>query len=75
MAILAVVLQRAAGHAPSPAHLAQAFDTAYWWALGIAALSLIPCLVLLRAERRRPEALRARMEAHDRGARRRPLGA
>ena len=49
-AVLAVVLQRAGAHAQSPAELASAFDTAYWWALGIAALSLIPCLVLLRAE-------------------------
>jgi len=49
-AILAVVLQRAGAHAHSPAELASAFDTAYWWALGIAALSLIPCLMLLRAE-------------------------
>jgi hypothetical protein len=49
-AVLAVVLQRASGHASSTAHLAGAFDTAYWWSLGIAAMSLIPCLVLLRAE-------------------------
>ena len=35
------------------AQLADAFDHAYWWALGIAVLSLIPCLVLLRAERPR----------------------
>jgi EmrB/QacA subfamily drug resistance transporter len=49
-AVLAVVLQRASGHAPSAAHLAGAFDTAYWWSLGIALLSLIPCVVLLRAE-------------------------
>jgi EmrB/QacA subfamily drug resistance transporter len=49
-AVLAVVLQRASGHAPSTAHLAGAFDTAYRWSLGIALLSLIPCLVLLRAE-------------------------
>jgi len=48
-AILAVVLQRASsGAAVHPAH---AFDAAYWWALGIAVLSLIPCLMLLRAER------------------------
>jgi Na+/melibiose symporter-like transporter len=52
-AILAVVLQRAGAHAHSPAELASAFDTAYWWALGIAALSLIPCTMLLRAERPR----------------------
>jgi EmrB/QacA subfamily drug resistance transporter len=49
-AVLAVVLQRAGAHAHSPAQLADAFNTAYWWALGIAALSLIPCLMLLRAE-------------------------
>ncbi len=49
-AVLAVVLQRASGHAPSITKLAGAFDTAYWWSLGICALSLIPCLVLLRAE-------------------------
>jgi EmrB/QacA subfamily drug resistance transporter len=60
-AILAVVLQRAtvsglAPHqAPSAAHLAGAFDTAYWWGLGIALASLLPCLLLLRAERPRSE--------------------
>jgi EmrB/QacA subfamily drug resistance transporter len=50
-AVLAVVLQRAAGHTHTPEQLAGAFNTAYWWALGIAALTLIPCLMLLRAER------------------------
>ena len=30
--------------------VAAAFDSAYWWGLGIAVLSLLPCLVLLRAE-------------------------
>jgi hypothetical protein len=50
VAVLAVVLQRAGGHAPSGAKLAEAFDTAYWWSLGICVMSLIPCLVLLRAE-------------------------
>jgi EmrB/QacA subfamily drug resistance transporter len=52
VAILAVVLQRAAAaNAHTPAGLASAYATAYWWALGIAALSIIPCLMLLRAER------------------------
>jgi len=51
VAILAVVLQRSSGGAVT--HPAHAFDTAYWWGLGIAALSLIPCLMLLRAERPR----------------------
>jgi EmrB/QacA subfamily drug resistance transporter len=54
-AVLAVVLQRAGAGAHTPAELAGAFDTAYWWALGIAALSLIPCLMLLRAERPKSE--------------------
>jgi MFS family permease len=48
-AVLAVVLQRSAGHGAEG--LARGFDAAYWGALGIAALSLIPCLMLLRAER------------------------
>jgi EmrB/QacA subfamily drug resistance transporter len=53
-AVLAVVLQRAAVGAHTSAALAGAFDTAYWWSLGIAALSLIPCIVLLRAEGQTP---------------------
>ncbi len=52
-AVLAVVLQRAGGHALSVEARASAFNTAYLWALGIAALTLIPCLMLLRAERPR----------------------
>jgi EmrB/QacA subfamily drug resistance transporter len=53
VAILAVVLERASGGAAL--HPAHAFRTAYWWGLGIAVLSLIPCLMLLRAEHpRRP---------------------
>ena len=47
-AVLAVVLQRASGHALIKP--ASAFASAYWWSLGISLLSLIPCLVLLRAE-------------------------
>ncbi len=49
-AVLAVVLQRASVGANTPEELASAFGTAYWWALGIVVLSLIPCVVLLRAE-------------------------
>jgi EmrB/QacA subfamily drug resistance transporter len=49
-AVLAVVLQRSmSGHGVEGA--AHAFDAAYWWAMGIAALSLIPAVMLLRAER------------------------
>ena len=49
-AVLAVVLQRASGTSPSPDQLASAFGQAYWWSFGIAALALIPCAVLMRAE-------------------------
>ncbi|HLH13669.1 MAG TPA: MDR family MFS transporter [Solirubrobacteraceae bacterium] len=49
-AVLAVVLQRAIGHSHSPSGLAGAYGTAFWWSLGICVVSLIPCLVLLRAE-------------------------
>ncbi len=55
-AVLAVVLQRAGVDALTPEARASAFDTAYWWALGIAALTLIPCTMLLRAERPRDPA-------------------
>jgi len=50
-AVLTVVLQRAIGHSHAPVHLAHAFDTAYWWSLGVVVLSIVPCLFLLRAER------------------------
>jgi EmrB/QacA subfamily drug resistance transporter len=52
-AVLVVVLQRAGVEAITAEARASAFDTAYWWALGIAALTLIPCVMLLRAERPR----------------------
>jgi EmrB/QacA subfamily drug resistance transporter len=55
-AVLAVVLQRASAGATNPAELASAFGTAYWWALGICAASLIPVLFLLRAEGPKAEA-------------------
>jgi EmrB/QacA subfamily drug resistance transporter len=49
-AVLAVVLQRNTPFPPTPSGLASAFDAAYWWSFGIAALAIIPCIVLLRAE-------------------------
>jgi EmrB/QacA subfamily drug resistance transporter len=70
-AVLAVVLQRASGHAPSLAKLASAFDTAYWWSLAIALLSLVPCLVLLWAESPRG---RVGREAEQAEAAAEPLG-
>ncbi len=67
VAVLAVVLERAStrahGHVVQTAH---AFAHTYWWGLGIAVLSLIPCLLLLRAER--PAATAAQAGAADEGA-------
>ncbi len=71
-AVLAVVLQRASGVAPSVTHLAHAFNTAYWWSFGTAALGLIPCVVLLRAENPRAKLTRAASNAE---AAVEPLGA
>ncbi len=48
--ILAVVLADAERHAHTPAAAAQAFGTAFWWSVGLAALAIIPCVVLMRAE-------------------------
>jgi EmrB/QacA subfamily drug resistance transporter len=59
-AILAVVLQRSV-IGPTPTDLAHAFNSAYAWALGIAVLSLIPCVMLLRAENPQSDSAR---EAH-----------
>ena len=49
-AVLAVVLQQASEGVTTTAGAADAFGTAYLWALAIAVLSLIPCVVLWRAE-------------------------
>jgi EmrB/QacA subfamily drug resistance transporter len=62
-AVLAVVLQRASGHAPTLTKLAGAFGTAYWWSFGIALLSVIPCVVLLRAEKQGARPTRLATEA------------
>jgi len=51
VAILAVVLQRGSVGVHTTSQLAGAFAQTYWWAFGIALLSLLPCLMLLRAER------------------------
>jgi EmrB/QacA subfamily drug resistance transporter len=64
-AVLAVVLQRAAEGADNSAELASAFGTAFWWALGISVLSLIPVLVLFRAENQRAPTAPAEREAEE----------
>jgi EmrB/QacA subfamily drug resistance transporter len=68
-AVLAVVLERATGHAPGQP--ASAFQDAYWWSVGICVLSLIPCLVLMRAENPRARLSR---EAANAEAGAEPLG-
>ena len=60
-AVLAVVLQRATGHALIKP--ASAFQDAYWWSVGICVLSLIPCVVLLRAENPRARLSKAAANA------------
>jgi len=63
VAVLAVVLERASahehGHVVQTAH---AFQHTYWWGLGIAVLSLIPCLLLLKAERPKQTEAAGRVE-------------
>jgi EmrB/QacA subfamily drug resistance transporter len=54
-AVLAVVLQRAivsAGRPATAAGVAGAYATAFWWSLGIAAVAIVPCVVLSVTERR-----------------------
>ena len=57
-AVLAVVLERAGAnaHVHDPVKLAHAFDSAYWWALGMGAVALLPSFMLLHAERPRAAA-------------------
>jgi EmrB/QacA subfamily drug resistance transporter len=50
-AVLAVVLQRALIGADTISAQAAAYGTAFWWSAGLTALAIIPCIILLRAER------------------------
>jgi MFS family permease len=50
-AVLAVVLQRALTGTHGIAAAAGAYGTAFWWSLGLTALAIVPCIVLVRAER------------------------
>jgi EmrB/QacA subfamily drug resistance transporter len=53
-AVLAVVLQRAiisAGRPATVAGVAGAYGTAFWWSMGIAAVAIVPCVVLTQTER------------------------
>jgi MFS family permease len=50
-AVLAVVLVRAMSGAHTPEAAAGAYGTAFWFSAALAALAIVPCIVLLRAER------------------------
>jgi EmrB/QacA subfamily drug resistance transporter len=50
-AVLAVVLQRALVGQHTLAGAASAYGTAFWVSAGLTALAIVPCIILLRAER------------------------
>jgi EmrB/QacA subfamily drug resistance transporter len=50
-AVLAVVLQRALVGTHTAAGAAAAYGTAFWASAGITALAIVPCIILVRAER------------------------
>jgi EmrB/QacA subfamily drug resistance transporter len=50
-AVLAVVLQRALVGTHTLAGMASAYGTAFWASAGLTALAIIPCIILVRAER------------------------
>jgi EmrB/QacA subfamily drug resistance transporter len=51
-AVLAVVLQRETVHATSLGAAASGYGVSFWWSAGMMALAVVPCVVLLAAERR-----------------------
>jgi EmrB/QacA subfamily drug resistance transporter len=48
--VLAVVLADGLRHAHTATASAHAYGTAFWWSSALAALAIIPCVVLMRAE-------------------------
>jgi EmrB/QacA subfamily drug resistance transporter len=50
-AVLAVVLQRALVGTHTIEAAAGAYGTAFWFAAGLTALAIVPCIILMRAER------------------------
>jgi hypothetical protein len=72
-AILAVVLQRtltAAGPRPAIGTVAGAYGTAFWWGAAIITVAIVPCVILMRAER---SARRARRDQRGDGSELTPL--
>jgi EmrB/QacA subfamily drug resistance transporter len=62
-AVLAVVLQRALTGVHSVSGAAGAYGTAFWASAGLTALAIIPCVILMRAERAARAARGAEAEA------------
>jgi len=52
IAVLAVALQRSLVDAHSLAARAAAYGSAFWWATALTAVAFVPCIVLIRAERK-----------------------
>ena len=67
--VLAVVLADGLRHAHTSAAAAGAFGTAFWWSAAMAAAAVIPCVILMRAEKQaRVVAKTAGAEDPDRAA-------
>jgi EmrB/QacA subfamily drug resistance transporter len=58
-AVLAVVLQRSLIGVHGINGMAGAYGTAFWWGAGLTAAAIIPCIILVRAERAARRAARA----------------
>jgi EmrB/QacA subfamily drug resistance transporter len=58
-AVLAVVLQRALVGEHTLSGQAGAYGTAFWWSTALTALAIVPCIILVRAERAARRAARA----------------
>ena len=67
-AVLAVVLQRSLTGAHTLSAQASAYGTAFWASAVLTAIAIIPCVVLLRAERRARRAHPERVESSSEAA-------
>jgi MFS family permease len=65
IAVLSVVLSRHLATAHTLAAGAAAYGAAFWWAIGLTALAIIPCIILVRAERAAKRAHAAAAEVPD----------
>ncbi len=61
-AVLAVVLQRALTGVHTLSGAASAYGTAFWVSAGLTAAAIVPCIILVRAERAARQANRAKLD-------------